>query len=36
MNLIQDVVQQAITIGNLTIEAEEQLRQLLKTRYASV
>lgn len=30
---IRDVVQQALTTGCLTVEAEEQLRQLLKTKY---
>ncbi|MCA1993589.1 MAG: hypothetical protein LDL41_16330 [Coleofasciculus sp. S288] len=33
MILIRDVVQQAFTTGCLTVEAEEQLRQLLKTKY---
>ncbi len=33
MVLIRDIVQQALKTGYLTIEAEEQLRQLLTTRY---
>jgi hypothetical protein len=33
MALIRDVVQKALKTGYLTIEAEEQLRQLLTTRY---
>lgn len=33
MLLIRDVVREAFTIGCLTIEAEEQLRQLLRTKY---
>ena len=33
MALIRDVVQKAIRTGYLTIEAEEELRQLLTTRY---
>ncbi|NMG11144.1 hypothetical protein [Brasilonema sp. UFV-L1] len=33
MMLIRDVVQQAITTGYLTVWAEEQLRQLLRTKY---
>jgi len=33
MLLIRDVVKEAFTIGCLTIEAEEQLRQLLRTKY---
>lgn len=33
MVLIRDVVQQAITIGYLTVSAEERLRQLLRTKY---
>lgn len=30
---ISQVVQQAFTLGCLTVEAEEQLRQLLRTKY---
>jgi hypothetical protein len=33
MNRIRDVVQQALATGYLTVEAEDQLRQLLTTRY---
>lgn len=33
MVLIRDIVQKAIKTGYLTIEAEEQLRQLLATHY---
>ena len=33
MALIRDVVQKALKTGYLTIEAEEQLRQLLTSRY---
>jgi hypothetical protein len=33
MELIRDVVQQAITTGYLTVSAEERLRQLLRTEY---
>jgi hypothetical protein len=33
MVLIRDVVQQALTTGYLTVEAEDRLRQLLKTKY---
>lgn len=33
MALIRDVVQKALKTGYLTIEAEEQLRHLLTTRY---
>ena len=33
MLLIRDVVKQAFTVGCLTIEAEDQLRQLLRTKY---
>lgn len=33
MLLIRDIVKEAFTVGCLTIEAEEQLRQLLKTKY---
>jgi hypothetical protein len=33
MMLIRELVQQALAIGYLTIEAEEQLRQLLKKKY---
>ncbi len=33
MSLISKIVQQALVTGYLTIEAEEQLRQLLKTKY---
>ncbi|MCT7981854.1 hypothetical protein NG796_00955 [Laspinema sp. A4] len=30
---IRDIVQQALTMGYLTIEAEDQLRDLLSTKY---
>lgn len=33
MTRIRDVVQKALATGYLTVEAEEQLRQLLTTRY---
>ncbi len=33
--LIRDVVQEAITTGYLSVAAEEQLRNLLKTKYGS-
>lgn len=33
MSLIRDLVQQAIATSYLTIEAEEQLRRLLQTKY---
>lgn len=33
MALIRDVVQEVLKTGYLTIEAEEQLRLLLRTRY---
>jgi hypothetical protein len=33
MTRIRDVVQQALATGYLTVEAENQLRKLLKTRY---
>ncbi|MBD1839155.1 hypothetical protein H6F78_18685 [Coleofasciculus sp. FACHB-64] len=33
MSLISKIVQQALVTGYLTVEAEEQLRQLLKTKY---
>jgi len=33
MSLIREIVQQALTTGYLTVEAEEQLRQLLLTKY---
>jgi flagellar biosynthesis protein FliP len=33
MSLIRDLVQQAISTSFLTVEAEEQLRQLLQTKY---
>lgn len=35
MLLIRDVVKQALTTGYLTVEAENQLRQLLRTKYDS-
>lgn len=35
MVLIRDVVQQALSTGYLTVVAEEQLRQLLTTKYGS-
>jgi hypothetical protein len=34
MASIREVVQQALAMGCLTLEAEEQLRQLLRTKYA--
>lgn len=33
MALIRDLAQQALSAGYLTMEAEEQLRRLLSTRY---
>lgn len=33
MLLIRDVVQRAISTGYLTVEAEEQLRQMLSKKY---
>jgi hypothetical protein len=33
MLLIRNVVQQTLATGYLTVEAEEQLRQLLQTKY---
>lgn len=33
MNLIREIVQQAIATGYLTVEAENQLRQLLSNKY---
>lgn len=33
MTRIRDVVQKALSTGFLTVEAENQLRHLLKTRY---
>ena len=33
MVMIRDVVRQALSTGFLNIEAEEQLRKLLKTKY---
>jgi len=33
MPLIRDVVREAFAVGYLTVEAEEQLRQLLRTKY---
>ena len=33
MVLIREVVQQALMTGYLSLEAEEQLRRLLKTKY---
>ena len=35
MTRIRDVVQKALSTGFLTVEAENQLRYLLKTRYDS-
>ncbi len=35
MTRIRDVVQKALSTGFLTLEAENQLRYLLKTRYDS-
>jgi len=34
MSLIRQIVQEALANNYLTIEAEEQLRQLLKNKYA--
>lgn len=33
MNLIREIVQQALSTGYLTLEDENQLRQLLATKY---
>ncbi len=33
MNLIREIAQQALTTGYLTLEAENQLRQLLSKKY---
>lgn len=33
MALIRELVQQALTTGYLTVEAEEKLRQLLRKKY---
>ncbi len=33
MLLIREIVKEALVSGCLTVEAEEQLRQLLKTKY---
>lgn len=33
MSLIRKIVHQALATGYLTVEAEEQLRQLLRTKY---
>ncbi len=33
MILIRNIVQQALTTSYLTVEAEDQLRQLLQTKY---
>lgn len=33
MSLIRNIVQEALATGYLTIEAEEQLRQMLATKY---
>ncbi|MDX2242704.1 MAG: hypothetical protein NW224_18605 [Leptolyngbyaceae cyanobacterium bins.302] len=33
MLLIRDVVREAFAVGYLSVEAEEQLRQLLRTKY---
>lgn len=33
MLLIRDIVKEAFSAGCLTVEAEEQLRQLLRTKY---
>jgi hypothetical protein len=33
MRLIREIVQQSLTTGYLTLEAENQLRQLLATKY---
>lgn len=35
MVLIRDVVQQALTTGYLSVEAEDQLRRLLRTGYTN-
>jgi hypothetical protein len=35
MVLIRDIVQQTLTTGYLTVEAENQLRRLLQTKYES-
>lgn len=35
MLLIRDVVKEAFAAGCLTVEAEQQLRQLLRTKYDS-
>jgi len=35
MILIREIVHQALTTGYLTLEAENQLRQLLQTKYSS-
>ena len=35
MILIREVVQQALTTGYLTVEAEEQLRKMLRDKYGS-
>ncbi|HEY9851729.1 MAG TPA: hypothetical protein V6D28_19815 [Leptolyngbyaceae cyanobacterium] len=35
MMLIRDIVEQALTTGYLTVEAEDILRKLLKTKYES-
>ncbi|NEP56220.1 MAG: hypothetical protein F6K31_04240 [Symploca sp. SIO2G7] len=35
MILIREIVHQALTTGYLSLEAEEQLRQLLQTKYGS-
>lgn len=35
MILIREIVHQALSTGYLTVEAEEQLRQLLQTKYSS-
>ncbi|NET56141.1 MAG: hypothetical protein F6K47_08185 [Symploca sp. SIO2E6] len=35
MILIREIVHQALTTGYLSLEAEDQLRQLLQTKYAS-
>lgn len=35
MILIREVVQQALTTGYLTVEAEEQLRKMLRGKYGS-
>lgn len=35
MMLIRDIVEQALTTGYLTVEAEDILRQLLKHKYES-